>query len=80
MRDLVTKSENEIVDPQAQVLVETLKTMGLPADNILAEFDQRQKIGKNLPELIENLPFEVKRDARYLSKFVVGAGTGLFDY
>jgi len=29
---------------------------------------------------IESLPPEIKRDARYLSKFVVGAGFGLFDY
>jgi hypothetical protein len=29
---------------------------------------------------IESLPVDVKREARYLSKFVVGAGIGLFDY
>lgn len=34
---------------------------------------------KNLPTFIDSLPAEVKRDARYLSKFVAGAAIGLFD-
>jgi hypothetical protein len=35
---------------------------------------------RNLPAYLQSLPAEVKRDARYLSKFVIGAGSGLFDY
>lgn len=80
MNELTKKSPNEIADPQAQLLVNYLNQMNLPADNILAERDQRETIGNNLTSFIEKLPPESKRDARYLSKFVVGAGTGLFDY
>jgi len=71
---------NEILDLQAQRIVEFLAEIGLPHDNIIAEQGERQIIGNNLPEYIASLPAEVKRDARYLSKFVVGAGYGLFDY
>lgn len=71
---------NEILDLQAQRIVEFLEKIGLPHDNIIAEQSERQIIGKNLPDYIESLPADVKRNARYLSKFVVGAGYGLFDY
>ena len=71
---------NEILDLQAQRIVEFLESIGLPHDNIIAQEGERQIIGNNLPDYIASLPDEVKRDARYLSKFVVGAGYGLFDY
>lgn len=70
----------QLIDPQAQIIVDFLKNIGLPHDNIIAAQDQRAIIGQNLPGLIENLPTHVKQGARYLSKFVVGAGVGLFDY
>ena len=80
MSEFVVKKPNELIDPQAQMLVNFLDDMGLPSENIIAEVDQRQVIGDNLSNLIEGLPKEVKTDARYLSKFVIGAGFGLFDY
>lgn len=80
MTDITQGTANALVDPQAQLLVKFLTDMGLPADNILAEQQQRETIGSNLPGFIARLPDETKRHARYLSKFVVGAGTGLFDY
>lgn len=70
----------ELVDQQAQMVVAFLKNMGLPHDNIIAAQDQRSIIAQNLPGYIESLTPEVKQGARYLSKFVVGAGIGLFDY
>ena len=80
MSDLTKVIPTDLVDPQAQRVVDFLERIGLPADNIIAEQSERAIIGKNLPAYIESLPDEVKRDARYLSKFVVGAGFGLFDY
>jgi len=80
MSNIATKSASELVDPQAQRVVEFLKDIGLPADNIIAEQSERAIIGQNLPTYIASLPPEVKQEARYLSKFVVGAGFGLFDY
>lgn len=80
MRDLTKPNPTELIDPQAQRVVEFLRQMGLPADNIIAAQHERAIIGQNLSTYIESLPAEVKREARYLSKFVVGAGVGLFDY
>jgi hypothetical protein len=69
-----------LIDPQAQRIVEFLTEMGLPSDNIIAAQNERALIGNNLHAIIDEMPQEAKRDARYLSKFVVGAGVGLFDY
>lgn len=80
MTALIPKPPMQLVDPQAQIVVDFLKNMGLPYDNIIAAQDQRTIIGQNLPNYIESLPAQVKQEARYLSKFVVGAGFGLFDY
>jgi len=70
----------QLIDPQAQRVVDFLQQIGLPSDNIIAEQSERAIIGQNLPIYIQSLSPEIKRDARYLSKFVVGAGFGLFDY
>lgn len=80
MNSIIPKSPMQLVDPQAQIIVDFLKNIGLPHDNILAAQDQRAIISQNLPAYIESLPAQVKQGARYLSKFVVGAGIGLFDY
>ena len=80
MSGIVTKKSNELIDPQAQLLVNFLQQMGLPSKNIIADQSQRAIIGNNLLSLIESIPAEHRKDARYLSKFVVGAGFGLFDY
>lgn len=70
----------EVIENQVQRIVAFLEDLGLPADNIIADNKERQIIGKNLPDYLYDLPAEVKQNARYLSKFVVGAGFGLFDY
>lgn len=80
MTDIIPKTPMQLVDPQAQIIVDFLKGIGLPHDNIIAAQDQRAIIGQNLPGYIQSLPPQVKQGARYLSKFVVGAGIGLFDY
>lgn len=80
MKELTKAEHSDLIDPQAQRVVDFLKQYGLPSDNIIAEQSERSIIGQNLPDYIASLPAEVKRDARYLSKFVVGAGFGLFDY
>lgn len=80
MSTVVTAGSNSLVDPQAQRLVDFLREVGLPHDNIMADPSERAIIAGNLPGYLQSLPEEVKRDARYLSKFVIGAGSGLFDY
>ena len=58
---------------------EYLNHLGLPTDNIIAELSERKVIEQNLPTFIQSLPEDVRREARYLSKFVAGAAIGLFD-
>lgn len=77
---VTTIGSNSLVDPQAQRLVDFLRDVGLPHENIMADPSERAIIAGNLPSYLQSLPAEVKRDARYLSKFVIGAGSGLFDY
>jgi hypothetical protein len=77
---LPASGTNSLVDPQAQRLVDFLRDVGLPHENIMAEPAERSIIASNLPAYLHSLPAEVKREARYLSKFVIGAGSGLFDY
>jgi len=72
--------QTPLIERQVQGITTFLAQWGLPTEGIIAPLDQRQIMGRNLPDLIENLPVEAKKDARYLSKFVVGAGFGLFDY
>lgn len=80
MDTLVPKTSTALVDPQAQMVVDFLKNVGLPYENIIAAQSERAIINQNLPTYLESLPPEVKQNATYLSKFVVGAGFGLFDY
>ena len=80
MNEIVPKSSMQLVDPQAQIILDFLKNIGLPYDNIIATQSEREIIGQNLPRYIGTLPANIKQGARYLSKFVVGAGIGLFDY
>ncbi len=80
MNEVIELNHKELIDPQAQMIVSFLQEMGLPHENIIAEQSQRNIIGQNIASLINSLPSETKQDARYLSKFVVGAGFGLFDY
>ena len=80
MTDIKKYEDGHLIERQVQLITDFLDTMGLPSDNIIADLGEREIIGKNLPQYIYDLPEELKRDARYLSKFVVGAGFGLFDY
>lgn len=56
-----------------------LNLVGLPSDNVIASLDERQNIMMLLPDLLQQIPQEEKRDAYYLSRFVAGAAIGLFD-
>lgn len=80
MNDVVPVAPGELVDAQSQRIVEFLGSIGLPTENIIADLSQRVSIGSNLRAVIAGIPEEQRRDARYLSKFVLGAGYGLFDY
>lgn len=80
MDEIIVYKDGDLIEKQVQKITEFLDSLGLPSDNIIASNQERGIIGSNLPQYISDLPAEIKRDARYLSKFVVGAGFGLFDY
>lgn len=77
--DIISKPGTELLSTDTTKFEEYLAHLGLPTENIIATLPERQIIENNLPAFIESLPKEVKRDARYLSKFVAGAAIGLFD-
>ncbi len=63
----------------SRIFTAYLAQFGLPTDNIIATTEERGVIAANLPSFLSTLPFEVKKDARYLSKFVGATAIGLFD-
>jgi hypothetical protein len=56
-----------------------LTSLKLPTENIIASPEERVRIMSALPEFIESLPEDLRRNARYLSKFIAGSAVGLFD-
>lgn len=80
MTNLTPANGSLIIDPQSQRIVEIVQALGLPTDNIIADLSQRVAIGQNIESIIAAIPPEARSEARYLSKFVLGAGFGLFDY
>lgn len=77
---IVSDNQSNIIETQVQMITGFLANLGLPSDNIIASNQERGIINKTLPDYISKLPADLKKNARYLSKFVVGAGFGLFDY
>lgn len=80
MNELVESGPGGPLVTNVGILEQFLKEVGLPFENIIAPKAERDKISANLPDLIKGMASDAKQDARYLSKFVVGAGLGLFDY
>jgi hypothetical protein len=80
-KDIIIKQGTGILATDTTKFEAYLAYLGLPTENIIAALQERQIIESNLPAFIESLPPEVKRDARYLSKFVAGeakSGTPTF--
>lgn len=77
--DIIVKQETALLPTDTTKFEAYLAYLGLPTENIIAALPERKIIENNLPTFIESLPVEIKRDARYLSKFVAGATIGLFD-
>ena len=64
---------------ETNVYTSYLAQVGLPIDNIIATTEERGVVATNLPAFLAALSLEVKREARYLSKFVGASAVGLFD-
>jgi hypothetical protein len=48
LTNLTSPTSHELVDPQAQRIVEFLENIGLPHEGIIASQDQREIVGDNL--------------------------------
>lgn len=64
---------------ETNVYTTYLDQVGLPTDNIIAATQERNVVAISLSGFLETIPAEVKREARYLSKFVGASSVGLFD-
>ena len=79
-------SDNELVK-QSETSLSTdfskfesfLIELGLPSTNIIAAPEERVRIMQALPDFVNSIPPEIRKDARYLSKFIAGSAVGLFD-
>jgi hypothetical protein len=56
-----------------------LQELGLPFEGILVSDRERQVMSMNLPMIMGTIAPELKKDARYLSKFVASSAIGLYD-
>ena len=60
-------------------LKSALDSYSLPIDNIFADTQERVKTFKNLNDVLNQIPLEVRQQSLYLSKFIASAASGLFD-
>jgi len=74
-----TANEGQLVSTDFDKFDLFLDSLGLPKDNILATSEDRNTIQANFPKFIQQLPDEIKRESRYLSKFAAASAIGLFD-
>lgn len=56
-----------------------LQELGLPHEGIVAPDSERSMMSMILPQTIQQLSSQTKRDAVYLSKFVASSAIGLYD-
>jgi hypothetical protein len=67
------------VEQFSSELTSYLKALGLPAENVLAEIDERRTVINNLPDVVARLTDQQRLAAFYVSKFIAACATGLFD-
>lgn len=83
MVHIMTKNEvveeGKIISEDETLFEVMLSEWGLPSENVIASCDERNNMMKLVPNLVESIPDEQKRDATYLSRFVASAAIGLFD-
>lgn len=78
-QSLITRQESSLVSNDFSRFEQFLTALGLPIDNVIANPEERMRIMNAIPEFVQSLKPEVRRDARYLSKFIAGSAIGLFD-
>ena len=80
MSSEIIKSENNLkVSPNYNQFQEYLKNSGLPYEGIIAEDKDRDIVIRSMPDLLEEIPDDKKRNAIYLSRFIAASSIGLYD-
>lgn len=59
MDEIEKKNPKDLIDHQAQMVVDFLEQIGLPKDNIIAAQSERTIVGKNLKRYIESNPQQI---------------------
>ena len=62
-----------------QGLLQTIKSYGLPWDEILVSIDEREVVFTNAPAVIQKILPEGRVNSVYISKFLAAVAAGLFD-
>ena len=75
-----TINQEILLDEGYEKIAAFLQSLGLPSDDVIAPIAERKSIASLIPPYIQGLSPELKKEGKYLSKFVIGAGFGLFDY
>ncbi len=60
-------------------LMAYLNSLGLPADDVLVDLDERRNVLNNMPAIVSRLAPPQRQAAMYISKFVAACVAGLFD-
>ncbi|WGV33573.1 hypothetical protein [Paenibacillus polymyxa] len=76
---IIHRQEGMLPSAEFSKFEEYLTALGLPTESVIASPEERMRIMKVIPEFVESLSPSIKRDARYLSKFIAGSAIGLFD-
>lgn len=82
MKDIMKYDPREVqknVDAYSAGLKKALTYLGLPTEGVLVEVDEREKVFRNLEDVVEFLTQDQRDEAMYISKFVAACGAGLFD-
>lgn len=80
--DIVVGRTTEIstgVDSFTAALAVYLTELGLPTEKVLVDVSERQRVLKNLPDVLSVVEPGKRKISLYLSKFIAACGAGLFD-
>lgn len=62
-----------------QMLLDQLRSAGLPVDDVLVELDEREQALATIGRALQRLPVEERGRSFYVSKMIAAAAAGLFD-
>jgi hypothetical protein len=79
MIDRITPTEQDVLAVSSDGFEDYLRKLQLPIENIIASNKERGIVLRNFESLVEEVDSNIKKESRYLSKFISAAAIGLFD-